>query len=205
MWVVWGMGNLLSNNSPRCCTTESTDGVVVTVTVGDTATGGAVAVTGLAFTPTWNERATYRVLPAEATLAAGTDAGARPPTCRARCRCRPGRRSAESTSRYGHRVGGVGLEPQRRGVVGQQQQAPRAHARRAPATRSARMRRSQFSSALTFSSTLPAWPASSVASTWMTNRSAPSASAREGGVALALVVGVVPAGGARRPRRRPCR
>ena len=37
MWVVWGMGNLLSNNSPKCCTTEATDGVVVTVTIGDTA------------------------------------------------------------------------------------------------------------------------------------------------------------------------
>ena len=69
LWVVWGMGNQLSNNSPRCCPAESTDGVVVTVTVGDTPTG--VAVTDLAFTPTWNERSTYRVLPAAATIAAG--------------------------------------------------------------------------------------------------------------------------------------
>lgn len=70
MWVVWGMGNQLSNNAPRCCPTETTDGVVVTVTIGDT-TGG-VAVTDVAFTPTWNERATFRVLPAAATIAAGT-------------------------------------------------------------------------------------------------------------------------------------
>ena len=75
MWVVWGMGNLLSNNSPRCCTTEATDGVLVTVTIGDTAPGGPVGVTGIAFTPTWNERTAYRVLPAEDTLAAGTDPG----------------------------------------------------------------------------------------------------------------------------------
>jgi poly-gamma-glutamate synthesis protein (capsule biosynthesis protein) len=74
MWVVWGMGNLLSANSPRCCTTEATDGVVVTVTVGDRAPGGPVGVTGVAFTPTWNERSTYRVLPVAETLAAGTDA-----------------------------------------------------------------------------------------------------------------------------------
>ena len=75
MWVVWGMGNLLSNNSPKCCTTEATDGVLVTVTIGDTAPAGPVGVMGITFTPTWNERAGYRVLPAEETLAAGTEPG----------------------------------------------------------------------------------------------------------------------------------
>jgi Bacterial capsule synthesis protein PGA_cap len=73
MWVVWGMGNLLSNNSPRCCTTEATDGVIVTVGIGDSASGGPVGVTHVSFTPTWNERARYRVLPAEDTLVAGTE------------------------------------------------------------------------------------------------------------------------------------
>jgi poly-gamma-glutamate synthesis protein (capsule biosynthesis protein) len=72
MWVVWGMGNQLSNNATRCCTAETADGVIVTVTVGDTADG--VAVTDLAFTPTWNERSSFRVLPAAATVRAGTDA-----------------------------------------------------------------------------------------------------------------------------------
>jgi len=43
------------------------------VTIGDTEAGGPVSVTGMTFTPTWNERDTYRVLPAEATLAAQTD------------------------------------------------------------------------------------------------------------------------------------
>ena len=71
MWVVWGMGNLLSNNSPGCCPSDTADGVVVTVTIGDTSDG--VAITDVAFTPTWNERSTFRVLPAAATLAAGTD------------------------------------------------------------------------------------------------------------------------------------
>ena len=56
------------------------------------------------------------------------------------------------------------------------------------------MRASQFSSALTFSSRLPAWPASSVASTWTRNRSAPSAQRVQRGVALAFVVGVEPTG-----------
>jgi poly-gamma-glutamate capsule biosynthesis protein CapA/YwtB (metallophosphatase superfamily) len=73
MWVVWGMGNLLSDNTPRCCTTEATDGVVVNVSIADMAPGGPVAVTGMTFTPTWNERDTHRVLPAEATLAAQTE------------------------------------------------------------------------------------------------------------------------------------
>src|SRR4029453_13200053 len=72
MWVVWGLGNLLSDNSPRCCTTEATDGVVGDATTGHTAPGGPVQVTGLTFTPTWNERDTFRVLPVEATLAAQT-------------------------------------------------------------------------------------------------------------------------------------
>ena len=74
MWVVWGMGNLLSDSSPQCCTTEATDGVVVTVTIGNTEPGGPVGVTGMEFTPTWNERDAYRVLPAEAELAAQNDA-----------------------------------------------------------------------------------------------------------------------------------
>jgi poly-gamma-glutamate synthesis protein (capsule biosynthesis protein) len=71
MWVVWGMGNQLSNNAARCCRAETADGVIVTATIGDTPTG--VAVTDLAFTPTWNERTTFRVLPAAATVRAGTD------------------------------------------------------------------------------------------------------------------------------------
>lgn len=76
MWVVWGMGNLLSNNTPRCCLDEATDGVVVTVTIGDLAeAGGGVGVTDIAFTPTWNERDTFRVLPTAATLAAALAAG----------------------------------------------------------------------------------------------------------------------------------
>lgn len=70
LWVVWGMGNLLSDNSPPCCVREATDGVVVTATVGDTDDG--VAVTGIEFTPTWNERDTFRVLPAATALAEGT-------------------------------------------------------------------------------------------------------------------------------------
>jgi poly-gamma-glutamate synthesis protein (capsule biosynthesis protein) len=73
MWVVWGMGNMLSSNAPGCCTAEATDGVIVTVTVGDLgATRRDPGIKGVTFTPTWNERTTYRVLPAAETLATGT-------------------------------------------------------------------------------------------------------------------------------------
>ena len=71
LWVVWGMGNLLSNNSPGCCTTEATDGLVVTVRVGDRPDRTGVEVQGVTVTPTWNERDGYRVLPAAEALAAG--------------------------------------------------------------------------------------------------------------------------------------
>jgi poly-gamma-glutamate synthesis protein (capsule biosynthesis protein) len=73
LWVVWGMGDLLTDRPPSCCTTDTADGVIVTVTIGDTAPGGPVGVTGLEFTPTWNERGTFQVLPVEATLVAQTE------------------------------------------------------------------------------------------------------------------------------------
>jgi poly-gamma-glutamate synthesis protein (capsule biosynthesis protein) len=68
MWVVWGMGNLLSNNSTGCCPRESADGLLVSVTIGDLP-GGAVGVTAVQYTPTWNERDGFRVLPTTALLA----------------------------------------------------------------------------------------------------------------------------------------
>ena len=58
------------------------------------------------------------------------------------------------------------------------------------------MRRSQASRALIFSSRLPAWPASSVASTWIEEQVGAGLERAQRGVALALVVRVEPAGGA---------
>lgn len=73
MWVVWGMGNLLSSNSTGCCPKDTIDGLVVTVGIGDLGARGAGAgVTSVAVTPTWNERRTFRVLPTAATVADGT-------------------------------------------------------------------------------------------------------------------------------------
>jgi len=68
LWVVWGLGNLLSNNSPRCCTVVATDGLVVTARIGDREDGTGVEVQAITYTPTWNERDGFRVLPAAETL-----------------------------------------------------------------------------------------------------------------------------------------
>lgn len=69
MWVVYGLGNQLSNNSPGGGQRdEVVDGLTVTATIGDLPAGG-VGVVGLTFTPTWNERDGFRVLPVADTLA----------------------------------------------------------------------------------------------------------------------------------------
>jgi hypothetical protein len=73
LWVVWGLGNLLSNNSPRCCTADATDGLVVTVAVGDREDRSGVEVRSITYTPTWNERSGYRVLPAAESVASSVD------------------------------------------------------------------------------------------------------------------------------------
>lgn len=73
LWVVWGLGNMLSNNSPSCCTTAATDGLLVSATFADRPDGSGVALTDLAYTPIWNERSGYRVLPAAEAVADGVD------------------------------------------------------------------------------------------------------------------------------------
>jgi hypothetical protein len=69
MWVVWGLGNMLSNNATSCCPVTTADGLLVTAEFSGTPGHGA-EVSGVRVTPTWNERTTFRVLPAAATLAA---------------------------------------------------------------------------------------------------------------------------------------
>lgn len=52
-WVVFGMGNFLSNQSPACCAPGSQDGVIVHLTVADTGQGPRVERVG--YVPTWVE------------------------------------------------------------------------------------------------------------------------------------------------------
>ncbi len=68
-WVVFGLGNLLSNqHATTCCPAESQDGIVVRITVmPDDA--GALAVTTVDYTPTWVDRTSFTVLPVHAAVA----------------------------------------------------------------------------------------------------------------------------------------
>ncbi len=63
-WVVFGLGNQLSNQPDD----DTRDGLTVVVTVAGPA-GGAMAVRGIEAVPTWNARGSYEVLPTAATLA----------------------------------------------------------------------------------------------------------------------------------------
>jgi poly-gamma-glutamate capsule biosynthesis protein CapA/YwtB (metallophosphatase superfamily) len=70
-YVVFGMGNFLSNQSGECCLPQTQDGVIVRVIV--TENGNSLRVTGLGYTPTWVDRGSYRILPAHDWLGrAGT-------------------------------------------------------------------------------------------------------------------------------------
>lgn len=61
MWVVYGLGNLLSSNADRCCPKVTIDGLLATVGVADGPEGPEVS--HVTVTPTYNERRTFRVVP----------------------------------------------------------------------------------------------------------------------------------------------
>ncbi len=54
-WVVFGLGNFLSNQSANCCVANSQDGMIATVEIFET-TPGEIEVTGVSYTPTWVDR-----------------------------------------------------------------------------------------------------------------------------------------------------
>lgn len=54
-WVVFGLGNFLSNQSVNCCVTASQDGMIVTVRLFEAA-DGTIEATGVHYTPTWVDR-----------------------------------------------------------------------------------------------------------------------------------------------------
>lgn len=61
-WVVYGLGNFLSNQSGECCPPQTQDGVMVHVTVRGSRAEG-FAVTEVSFTPTWVDRSDYTIIP----------------------------------------------------------------------------------------------------------------------------------------------
>lgn len=75
-WVVFGMGNLLSNQSSACCPAATQDGVVIQVRV--VRNGDRYVVGDLRYIPTWVRHPSYRVLPVLQSLAgSGVDPATR--------------------------------------------------------------------------------------------------------------------------------
>ena len=60
--VVFGEGNLVSNQTAACCPAESQDGLIALIDF--TATGGRVKATGVRYLPVWVRHPDYKVLPA---------------------------------------------------------------------------------------------------------------------------------------------
>ena len=70
-FVLYGLGNFLSNQEPKCCTAYSQDGAVVEVQIGDM--DGGVHVVGFQFTPTWVDRNLMQVVPVVERLASNEE------------------------------------------------------------------------------------------------------------------------------------
>ena len=67
MWVAYGLGNFLSNQSPACCTPSSGDGAILHVRIGDSPDGLAMGT--ITFSPTWVDRRAMQVIPVADRLA----------------------------------------------------------------------------------------------------------------------------------------
>jgi len=65
-YVLYGLGNFLSNQSPRCCPPATQDGVIALVDVQRR--GDRFVAVRVRYTPTWVEPGTYRVLPVAAAV-----------------------------------------------------------------------------------------------------------------------------------------
>ncbi len=64
-FLVYGMGNFLSNQSPESCDVcpvSTTDGVIVHLTVTEDAASGQWRVTDISHTPTWVDRSNYEII-----------------------------------------------------------------------------------------------------------------------------------------------
>ncbi|MCZ7528947.1 MAG: CapA family protein [Acidimicrobiia bacterium] len=64
-YVIYGVGNFLSNQSEACCPAGSQDGVIVHVEVEEQPDGSFLA-TSVTYTPTFVERPDYRIVPVSA-------------------------------------------------------------------------------------------------------------------------------------------
>jgi len=55
-WVVFGLGNFVSNQSANCCVTASQDGMIVTVQLFENLDTGKIEAVGVHYVPTWVDR-----------------------------------------------------------------------------------------------------------------------------------------------------
>jgi len=67
-YVVYGLGNFLSNQSAACCTAAAQDGVIVEARVTEGPQQGAFAVEALTFTPTRVDRSDFKIVPVALAL-----------------------------------------------------------------------------------------------------------------------------------------
>lgn len=67
-YVVYGLGNFLSNQSAGCCAVAAQDGVIVEARVTEGAPRGAFAVEAMTFTPTRVDRSDFRIVPVALAL-----------------------------------------------------------------------------------------------------------------------------------------
>ncbi|MFQ5557324.1 MAG: CapA family protein [Acidimicrobiales bacterium] len=67
-WVVYGVGNFLSNQSVSCCATAAQDGVIVEVDLYEPSEG-VIEVDAIRLTPTWVDRSDYTIIPTAAGAA----------------------------------------------------------------------------------------------------------------------------------------
>lgn len=74
-WVIYGLGNLISNQSSACCVSAAQDGLMVRIDLVEDLAEGDVDVDRLVFTPIRVDRAGYFVTPVAEALADPTLAG----------------------------------------------------------------------------------------------------------------------------------
>lgn len=73
-WVVFGLGNFVSNQSASCCVAASQDGMIATITLNEP-TPGEIVVSDVSYTPTWVDRSNFTIVPVEAALAGEVETG----------------------------------------------------------------------------------------------------------------------------------
>ncbi len=68
-YVVYGVGNFLTNQLPSCCGPGAQDGVIVEVTLSEETRGSGFRTTGISYVPTWVDRSKMVIVDIPTALA----------------------------------------------------------------------------------------------------------------------------------------